>query len=149
MIKLKENVFMKKIVFIMLGIVMISVVGCSSSGNLEAEEAAVKSAKAWLALVDSEKYEESWHEAAGFFKSAVPKVQWLQSMKSMRKPMGKNTSRKLQSTLYFTSLPGAPDGEYIVIKYDSSFENKRHALETVTPMLDKDGKWRVSGYLMK
>ena len=140
---------MKKIVWILLGIGMISVVGCSPSGNSEAKEAAEKTAKAWLALVDSEKYEESWYETAGFFKGAVPKVQWLQSMKSVRRPMGKNTSRKLQSKLYLTSLPGAPDGEYVVIKYDSSFENKRHALETVTPMRDKDGKWRVSGYFMK
>ena len=28
-------------------------------------------------------------------------------------------------------------------------ENKASAVETITPMLDKDGKWRVSGYFMK
>jgi len=140
---------MKKFVWVLVGIAMIGVAGCSPSGNSEAKEAAEKAAKAWLALVDSEKYEESWYETAGFFKGAVPKEQWLQSMKSVRRPMGKNISRELQSKLYLTSLPGAPDGEYVVIKYDSSFENKRHALETVTPMRDKDGKWRVSGYFMK
>lgn len=48
-----------------------------------------------------------------------------------------------------TSLPGAPDGKYVVIQYDTSFENKKAAVETVTPMLDKDGKWRVSGYYIK
>ena len=140
---------MKKFVLVMIGIGIISIIGCSSSGNSEAEEAALKSAKAWLSLVDSEKYEESWDEAAEFFKNAVPEEQWQQSMQSVRKPFGKNISRKLQSKLYLTSLPGAPDGEYVVIKFDSSFENKRHALETVTPMLDKDGKWRISGYFMK
>ena len=133
----------------MMGIGIIGIIGCSSSGNSEAEETALKSAKAWLALVDSEKYEESWDETAGFFKNAVPEEQWQQSMQSLRKPLGKNISRKLQSKLYLTSLPGAPDGKYVVIKFDSSFENKRHALETVTPMLDKDGKWRISGYFMK
>ncbi len=46
-------------------------------------------------------------------------------------------------------MPGAPDGEYVVIQYDSSFEHKQAAVETVTPMLDKDGKWRVSGYYIK
>jgi len=70
-------------------------------------------------------------------------------MQSVRKPIGKNISRKLQSKLYLTSLPGGPDGEYVVIKFDSSFEYKKNALETVTPMLDKDGKWRISGYFMK
>jgi ribosomal protein S17E len=37
----------------------------------------------------------------------------------------------------------------VIIQYDSSFENKKSAVETVTPMLDKDGKWRVSGYYIK
>ncbi len=140
---------MKKFVLVMMGIGIISIVGCSPSSNSEAENAALKSAKAWLALVDSEKYEESWDEAAEYFKGAVPKEQWQQSMQSVRKPIGKNISRKLQSKLYLTSLPGGPDGEYVVIKFDSSFENKKNALETVTPMLDKDGKWRISGYFMK
>ena len=140
---------MKKFVLVMIGVGIIGITGCSSSGNSEAEETALKSAKAWLALVDSEKYEESWNEAAGFFKGAVPEEQWQQSMQSLRKPLGKNISRKLQSKLYLTSLPGAPDGEYVVIKFDSSFENKKYALETVTPMLEKDGKWRISGYFLK
>ena len=145
----KERIDMKKFVLVLMGIGIISIIGCGSSGNSEAGEAALRSAKAWLALVDSEKYEKSWEEAAEFFKGAVPKEQWQQSMQSVRKPFGKNISRKLQSKLYLTSLPGAPDGEYVVIKFDSSFENKKYALETVTPMLEKDGKWRVSGYFMK
>lgn len=44
---------------------------------------------------------------------------------------------------------GAPDGEYVVIQFSASFANKKSALETITPMLGKDGKWRVSGYYMK
>ena len=145
----KENVDMKKFVLALMGIGIIIIIGCSPASNSEAEKAALKSAKAWLTLVDSEEYEESWDEAAGFFKGAVPQEQWQQSMQSIRKPFGKNISRKLQLKLYLTSLPGAPDGEYVVIKFDSSFENKKYTLETVTPMLDKDGKWRISGYFMK
>ena len=63
--------------------------------------------------------------------------------------MGKLLSRKLKSATYKTTMPGAPDGEYVVIQYDSSFEHKQAAVETVTPMLDKDGKWRVFGYYIK
>jgi hypothetical protein len=47
------------------------------------------------------------------------------------------------------SLPGAPDGEYVVIQFKTAFENKKFAIETVTPMLDGDGKWRVSGYFIR
>ncbi len=48
-----------------------------------------------------------------------------------------------------TSLPGAPDGEYVVIQYRSEFENKSNAVETVTPMRDADGEFRVSGYFIR
>jgi hypothetical protein len=36
-----------------------------------------------------------------------------------------------------------------VIKYDTQFEHKESAIETVTPVLDKDGSWKVSGYFIK
>jgi len=35
------------------------------------------------------------------------------------------------------------------LKTAVSFENKKSAVETITPMLDKDKKWRVSGYYIK
>ena len=53
------------------------------------------------------------------------------------------------SKSYHTSLPSVPDGEYVVIQFKASFENKKSAIETITPMMVKDGKWRVSGYYIK
>ena len=66
-----------------------------------------------------------------------------------RKPLCKLVSRKVKSKDYKTSLPGAPEGEYVVIQFKTSFENKKRSIETVTPMIDDDGKWRVSGYYIK
>jgi hypothetical protein len=115
----------------------------------QVEETAIASAQKWLTLIDEGKYSESWNQAAGFFKTAVSKKDWLKSMEAFRKPLGALISRKLKSKKYTTSLPGAPDGKYVVIQYETSFEHKKSAIETVTPMLDKDGKWRVSGYYIK
>ncbi len=122
--------------------------GCSSS-HKEAERAAVESAQSWLSVVDREEYGSSWDEAASYFKEAVSREQWQQTMQAVRKPLGNTASRVLFSKRYHTSLPGAPDGEYVVIQFNTSFENKKSALETVTPMKDEDGKWRVSGYYIK
>jgi hypothetical protein len=58
-------------------------------------------------------------------------------------------SRTLQSTTLQHTLPGAPDGRYIVFKYSSVFANKASATETVTPMLEADGTWHVSGYYVR
>jgi len=139
----------KRIVLVLLFLGILNLFGCSKPSNPEAEADALAAAEAWLALVDSGQYAESWDEAAQYFKGAVPKDKWLQTMNAARTPFGKNISRKLKSKHYKTSLPGAPDGEYVVIKFKASFENKKSAIETITPMLDKDGTWRVSGYYMK
>jgi len=106
-------------------------------------------AKAWLALVDAGKYGQSWDEAALLFRSAVMKAEWEKAAKSARGPLGALQSRTFKSASYTRALPGAPDGEYVVIQFDSRFANKASAVETVTPMRDKDGAWRVSGYYIK
>lgn len=115
----------------------------------EKEKAAAAAAERWLQMVDSEKYAESWKEAADLFKNAIHQEQWQQSLQAVRKPLGKLVTRKVKTKTYKTSLPGAPDGEYVVIEFETSFEHKKSAIETVTPMMDKDGKWRVSGYYIK
>jgi hypothetical protein len=113
------------------------------------EELAQQSAESWLALVDAAKYGGSWQESASMFKAAVNKEQWEHMLKATRDPLGKVQSRKLAKVTFTKSLPGAPDGEYVVIQYETSFEHKQSAMETITPALDKDGKWRVSGYFIK
>ena len=114
-----------------------------------AEEKALSASKVWLGLVDRAQYSESWDKAAAYFRSAVTKEQWEQALQGVRKPLGRVIRRQLKSTQYTTRLPGAPDGEYLIIQYDTSFENKRSSVETVTPMRDTDGRWRVSGYYIR
>jgi len=106
-------------------------------------------AKSWLALTDVAKYSQSWDDAASFFKNTITKVDWEKAIKGVRSPLGAMKVRKVKSATFARTLPGAPDGEYVVIQYESQFENKSAAIETVTPMHDKDGAWRVSGYFIK
>jgi len=115
----------------------------------KAEKRALDASQAWLILVDNGKYAESWETSAHFFKNAIAKEQWNQSLNAVRKPLGNVMKRTVKSKQFATSLPGAPDGEYVVIQYETSFTNKKSSIETITPMLDRDGKWRVSGYYIK
>jgi len=80
---------------------------------------------------------------------SISYLNWQKSMEVFRKPLGTLVSRKLKASHYTTSAPGAPDGQYVIIQYNTNFANKKSAVETVTPMMDKDGKWRVSGYFIK
>ena len=104
---------------------------------------------AWLSMVDDGKYAESWQNTSSYFINVIDEDPWEKALNSVRRPLGKIHSRKPISQHYTKTLPGAPDGEYVVIQYKSSFRNKASAIETVTPSLEKDGIWRVSGYYIK
>ncbi len=114
-----------------------------------AEKAAEAAAQSWLAMVDAGKYGESWDAAAALFKGALSRSQWEGALEKVRRPLGRLVSRKLGGAKYTTDLPNAPAGEYVVIQYETTFENKSGAIETITPMKDRDGTWRVSGYFIK
>jgi Protein of unknown function (DUF4019) len=114
-----------------------------------ADPAATKAAQRWLALVDAGRYAESWKQAAALFKEKVTAAQWEEAVRSARSPLGKLESRKLASAQFARTLPGAPDGEYVVIRCETAFEKKKAAVETVTPVKDKDGVWRVAGYFIQ
>ena len=137
-------------IYTVIGIVVLGL--CFSSLTTASEEkqaAALAAAKTWLALVDEGQYGESWEAAAAYFKSGVTKDYWQQAISAIRKTFGEPVYRKLGSITYTQSLPAAPDGEYVVVEIATSFENKKHAVETVIPMLESDGEWRVSGYFIK
>ena len=112
-------------------------------------DTAEKGAESWLALVDKGDYEASYDQASSMFKSALTQDKWVGTLKTVRSPLGKLDSRKLLHAQYTTQLPGAPDGEYVVIQYQTSFENKQEAVETVVMQREKDGQWKTSGYFIK
>jgi hypothetical protein len=121
----------------------------SASPTDKPEDSAQAAAESWLKLVDSGDYAASWDQAAKVFKGAVKQADWSQMAAGVRTPLGKLVSRTLKSRQYAEKMPRAPDGKYVVIQYDSVFEHKASAVETVTPMADPDGTWRVSGYFIR
>ena len=109
---------------------------------------AIDAAKAWLAEGDAGNYEASWNKSATVFQSSINVQKWSELLKTYRVPLGKVKTRTLKSVQETTALPGAPEGNYVVIQFDTVFENQT-SIETVTPMKEKDGSWRVSGYFIK
>jgi Protein of unknown function (DUF4019) len=111
--------------------------------------AAQAAAGAWLALTDGGQYEASWDSAAAVFRAAVTQADWQVSLLQARAPFGPVRGRKLLGAAYRTSLPGAPPGEYVVLQYEAEVSGGRKVVETVTPMRESDGRWRVSGYYIR
>jgi hypothetical protein len=144
-----RRMFHRLIVF---GAVLLYLAALSSSRAYAQETPqaqAQKAAKQWLALVDAGKYGESWDASAQAFKSAVSREDWIKQVAAARRPLGKVLSRRLVKSDLVKDPPKSPPGDYVGIQYRSSFEDLKSAVETVVPMHDPDGKWRVSGYFIR
>ena len=100
-------------------------------GQQKPEELAQQSSEAWLTLIDRGQFADSYQEAAQYFKNAVTKDQWQNSLTAVRKPLARSSQENSRNTTYTRTLPGAPDGDYVVIQYESSFKHKASAVETV------------------
>jgi len=131
-----------------LGIVAVAL--ATGVGAAEApEDLAQAAAEAWLATADRGDAAATWEQAAKSFQAAVTKEQWQQALAGVRAPLGTVSSRKLLSRQFTDKLPGAPEGKYVVLQYETVFEHKTGVTETVVPMFDADGVWRVSGYFVR
>ncbi len=107
-----------------------------------------ESAVSWLAITDSTEYDRSWEQTGEIFQEALSKDQWKVKLEKTRAPLGAVRSREFKTAKAARSLPGAPEGQYMVIQYETEFERSPKMIETVTVIQEDEGAWRVVGYFV-
>ncbi len=119
------------------------------AGSDAAAKDAAEAARTWLAAADEGRGAETWNLAAADFQYRIAAEQWQRALAAARAPLGTLRTRSSISARHATSLPGAPDGDYVVMQFQSEFEHKASALETLTLARQSDGSWRVAGYFIR
>lgn len=112
------------------------------------ETEASAAARQWVALLDKAQWDASWESAGALFKAQLTSPQWSRTIASLRKPLGPVQSRTLQSMVPTKTLPGAPDGDYQVLQFQTRFAHKPEAIETIVMAREAAG-WHVSGYFIR
>jgi hypothetical protein len=126
-----------------------SAIAQSPDSTTAAVTAAQAAATSWLALVDRGRYGESWDSAAGVFRQSITKPTWEAAVGSARRPFEPFGERQQVAASFQTKLPNAPPGHYVVMQFRTKTGGGKTVIETVTPMRDSDGVWRVSGYYVR
>lgn len=121
----------------------------ADQANSDKIKAARKAADSWLQLIDTGQYDKSWDTAASAFQAFTTKDKWIEAMKAANKQLGRTEFHRFDSANYTTTVPNAPPGEYVILTYKAKYASLPNAIETVTVVLDKDGKWHVTGYYVK
>lgn len=140
---------MKPFTQVCLAVVVVSVLLSCSPANDANVKAATFAAEDWLVLVDSGRYGESWDHASALFQQKLSRERWEDTMGGGRSPFGAVVSRQLKSATYGTDLPTAPGVKYVAIQYRTKFANSPTLTETITPVQEPNGQWRVAGYFVK
>jgi hypothetical protein len=116
----------------------------------ESEPAAMSDAQAreWVALIDEERWGESWDRASDTFRSQISRADWASSVASVREPMGALEARELRTVSRVTEIPGVSAGDYEVLQFQTDFKNRQEAIEIV--ILSHEGLvWKVVGYFIR
>jgi len=100
----------------------------------------VDAARQWLALVDQDRWDDSYRATGASFRKMNTAQVWADVSEEMRVRFGAAKSRTFLSEQY---LPAPPYG-YEVVKFRASYANKADAVETVT-LVHEDGAWHVVG----
>ena len=138
---------MKKLITCLL--VFILPVLPAYAGEKEDIDQAIVATQSWIQSVDAGKYADSWNAAALTFQQAVTVEKWQQALVQVRSPLGSMKSREVMKATGAPKYQSTPDGDFVMIQFSTQFENFPQAIETVSPMRQKDGSWRVAGYFVK
>jgi Protein of unknown function (DUF4019) len=103
---------------------------------------------AWLKLVDQNKFDDSWNNASTTLKMIMSQKEWSKYLDKVRKPLGNATARGMVQQRTAVNPPGVPQGEYVVIFYQTNYANKK-GLEEIILIKESDGKWRPMSYYIK
>ncbi len=132
----------------LLALLMLIVPIAGSMAQDESPGVEESAALAWLDLVDSGRFQESWDAASALFRRQLAADDWGRLVAGVRVPLGALQSRRLQGSTAAVTLPGAPDGDYMILQFASSFDNKERAQERVT-LMREGTEWRVAGYYIR
>lgn len=113
------------------------------------ETAALLSDTQWLHLIDAGDYPGAWKSAAKIMQDGAPEPDLAKAIRNARTPLGAFSTRNVKQVHTTKSMPGAPDGLYVVAEYSTQFTNKPDGIETVVASKERDGTWRVSGYFVR
>ena len=116
--------------------------------SAQSEDAARKAAEKWLGLIDQGKYKDAYKQSSQYMRAQATAEEWEPQIRAMREGAGDMQSRNFSSAKVTKQMAGAPDGDYMVLEYNTALTKKGKAVETVM-MSSEGGGWKTAGYFIR
>jgi len=105
---------------------------------------------AFLHLLDTKKYAESWDASSDLLKKSISRTEWTTQIVKARDTLGDVASRTLKEAKPETNPQGAPPGDYLLLTYQTVFASQGAPRTETLPLIKSpDGTWRAVGYFVR
>jgi predicted Ser/Thr protein kinase len=105
-------------------------------------------AEPWLQSIDRGDFGPAYAALAPAATSHVSAEQWASATASARSPLGALVSREFMSREWAGKVTGAAEGESMMVRFKTRFEDKDAVVETVVLVLDGND-WKPAGYFIR
>jgi hypothetical protein len=138
---------MKSCIFFCALVTFVLAAGCGVKNTPVAEKVAMEKAKYWLEVIDTDTLGGAYDIASPVLKRRYDREDWIHDLETARQPFGLVASRSVDETSNLrTELEGYPPGEYIVVEFETIFQDHREGREIVVMRKGEDGEWRAANY---
>jgi hypothetical protein len=120
--------------------------GGDSEKHFESAQGAIDK---WLAVWDAGRCKESFTSLSPLARERITEKLWVEYCGNAQRALGKLGARKPTAGSLIKSLPAKPEYSGATIRYQSAFANAESVIELVTLVLEKDGRWTVSNYMIQ
>jgi len=109
---------------------------------------AIAIAETFSATIDDNNYQAAYQSGSKLLHLTSTENQWISEIGRTREVLGTALQRKLKAVKSISTYPGLPDGEYMLVYFETKMEHKEKAAEVLL-VAQIDGAWKVCSYHLK
>lgn len=132
-------------------VILVMLASFSYGSVVQAEffsSAALLQAEAFVAVIDKGDYLSAYASGLPFIRFQARQDEWIADQEMAVEFLGKVIDRQLMTVRSRDSYPGLPDGNYLVVSYESRTEHKVKAIEVLLLSQQNQG-WQVCRYSVR
>jgi len=111
--------------------VLLVTLGMPSAASSLSQAQAENRARGFLQLLDKGFMDAAWQAMSPLFQGLSDQKEWKNRQQVIRTAYGALFSRELTKVSYRSTFSQSPDGDYVVIQFQASYQNKDEAKETL------------------
>ncbi len=109
---------------------------------------AIEAAEDFARSIDNEEFQEAYLNSASLLQLLHSEEDWIRSIRPTRDLLGQTLERSIKAVKMTSEYFGLPDGNYVLVYFETKMENKKKAAEIVL-MCEENTIWQPCSYSIK